>query len=522
MNNRIIKAFFKTAFFTIGIIACSISPADEALTPGGTWKIVFSSAEGPQGRALEVLTERIGFHLLRERHLAIPLVLPLEQDGGEPVKGKRDMIVIGRVQENATLRKYLGKDAEKIVPKNGYVIRTLHDGKRNVVLLAGDTPEAVLWAAFDFLDVQVPMMEGALAAPRGRYPGTFFRANKRDLAKFDKDKEKRIPIRTIVSAPQTPIRSVFSWGHEIDDYKATFREMARARFNRIIIWNNQRVINARDIIEEAHSWGIKVYWGFAWGWSLHCDKADIHNLKKMSDGIIDEWHRIWKPMGGDGIYFQSFTETDKQELAGRSIAEAVVELVNMTAKRIRAEAPETDIVFGLHSNSIKKPGATDFIAKTDPSIEILWENCGGFPFWDGEGKTGGPNNKFCEKILALNPSVGLCWKAQLYLDWKNWVEPAGPFMLGCAGRKLWQHHQSIMAPMHWQFDNDWLQNGKFAWESIRRLRAYKNPPKEFNIVPYANPPFNFSMFCTAELFWNSDDPWDKIMLRARLRALPER
>jgi hypothetical protein len=79
-----------------------------------------------------------------------------------------------------------------------------------------------------------------------------------------------------------------------------------------------------------------------------------------------------------------------------------------------------------------------------------------------------------------------------------------------------------MAPMHWQFDNDWLQNGKFAWESIRRLRAYKNPPKEFNIVPYANPPFNFSMFCTAELFWNSDDPWDKIMLRARLRALPER
>ena len=33
-------------------------------------------------------------------------------------------------------------------------------------------------------------------------------------------------------------------GHEMDDYRATFREMARARFNRIIIWNNQRVINA--------------------------------------------------------------------------------------------------------------------------------------------------------------------------------------------------------------------------------------------------------------------------------------
>ena len=279
--------------------------------------------------------------------MAIPLVLPIEQDGGEPVKGKRDMIVVGRVQENATLRKYLGKDAEKLVPKDGYLIRTLHDGEHDVVLLAGDTPEAVLWAAFDFLDVQVPLMESSIAPPRGRYPGTFFRANKRNLAKFDKEKEKRIPVRNIVCAPQTPVRSVFSWGHEMDDYRATFREMARARFNRIIIWNNQRVINARDVVEEAHSWGIKVFWGFAWGWSLHCDKADIHNLEKLSDNIIDEWHRIWKPMGGDGIYFQSFTETDRQELAGRSIAEAVVELVNMTAKRIHAESPELDIVFGL-------------------------------------------------------------------------------------------------------------------------------------------------------------------------------
>ena len=337
-----------------------------------------------------------------------------------------------------------------------------------------------------------------------------------------KDKEKRIPVRNIVCAPQTPVRSVFSWGHEMDDYRATFREMARARFNRIIIWNNQRVINARDVVEEAHSWGIKVFWGFAWGWSLHCDKADIHNLEKLSDNIIDEWHRIWKPMGGDGIYFQSFTETDRQEIAGRSIAEAVVELVNMTAKRIHAESPELDIVFGLHSNSIRKPGATDFIAKTDPSLEILWENCGGFPFWEGNGRTGGPDNEFCEKILALTPSVGFVWKAQLYLDWKNWIEPAGPFMLGCAGRRMREYHQSIMQPMQCSFDNDWFQNGKFAWESIRRLRAAKRPPKEFNAVPYNNPPFGLAPFCEAELFWNSDDPWEKILMRARMRALPER
>ena len=110
---------------------------------GGTWKVVYSSAEGPEGRALEVLTERMGTHLLREGHLATPMVLPLEKDGGEKVDTKRDIIVIGRLSQNTTLRKCL-KDED--VPKGGYLVKTMRENGRNVVLLAGDTPEAVLWA----------------------------------------------------------------------------------------------------------------------------------------------------------------------------------------------------------------------------------------------------------------------------------------------------------------------------------------------------------------------------------------
>ena len=36
-----------------------------------------------------------------------------------------------------------------------------NDGEHDVALLADDMPEAVLWATFDFIDVQMPMMEGA-------------------------------------------------------------------------------------------------------------------------------------------------------------------------------------------------------------------------------------------------------------------------------------------------------------------------------------------------------------------------
>ena len=34
--------------------------------------------------------------------------------------------------------------------------------------------------------------------------------------------------------------------------------------------------------------------------------------------------------------------------------------------------------------------------------------------------------------------------------------------------------------------------------------------------------FGLAPFCEAELFWNSDDPWETILMRARMRALPER
>ena len=144
----------------LGLVVAAESQTDEARLVfdgksveqmrGGTWKVIYSSAEGPEGRALEVLTERFGSHFLREGHTTTAFVLPLEKDGGEAVRGKRDVLVVGRPSENATLRKFL-KDGD--VPKGGYLIRTFHEAERNWVLLAGDNSAAVLWAVFDFLDV---------------------------------------------------------------------------------------------------------------------------------------------------------------------------------------------------------------------------------------------------------------------------------------------------------------------------------------------------------------------------------
>jgi len=444
---------------------------------GGTWKVVYSSAEGPEGRAIEVLTERLGAYLLREGHLSTTFVLPLEKDGGEPVKTKRDMIVIGLPSENATLKALLGNTS---VPKGGYAIKTFNAKGRNIVLLAGDTPSAVLWAAFDFLDVVAPDLECSLVNHAGRYAGTFFRA-------------KAIPAYQCVREPETPIRSVFSWGHVIDDYRATFRSMARARFNRAILWNDQYVVNAREVVETAHSWGIQVYWGCSWGWTLSGKNPKDFSLQKVADEIVDEWRNKWRHMGGDGIYLQSFTETSNATIGGRPIPEAATELVNEVARRIRAEAPGTDIVFGLHSNSMKRKGAAEAIAKVDPSIEILWENCGGFPFWECDLNGGGRADvALCDRALANNNLVGFAWKAQLRIDWGDFVSSAGPFMLGCAGRNLLDRDVENAAYRHLSLDEDWVVNGKTAWEHVRALRSGDGAkPVDFSAVAEYNPAVQF-------------------------------
>lgn len=473
-----------------------------------TWKVVYSSAEGPQGRALEILTERLTPHMLRENVAATQYVLPLEcarpgATANAPLKDKKDAIIIGIPSENPVMREKLG---EETPPDGGYLIRTGCENGANFAIIAGSTSESVLWGTFEFLDVTVPELEWmAVNDAHKLYAGTFFRM-------------REIPASETVRRPQTPVRSVFAWGHVIDDYNETFRAMAKARFNRAIIWNKWQVVNAKEVVECAHGWGVKVYWGFAWGWGDGWEKTDVHNLGTLADAIVDEWQRVWKPMGGDGIYFQSFTETSLQDLNGRPIAEAVTELVNMVSARIRAEAPGIDIVFGLHANSIRRPGATDAVAKTADGIEILWENCGGFPFGDHGS---GPDTAFCDKILAMPQRTGLSWKAQLRLDWAHWAEPCGPYMLGCAGARATRRDNASAAYRHAFFDEQWLNQGKTAYDFVRHVREATKPPVEFNAVAEYAAPYSFTTHCQAELFWSTADSWEEIVHRARRRAAPE-
>ena len=95
-------------------------------------------------------------------------------------------------------------------------------------------------------------------------------------------------------------------------------------------------------------------------------------------------------------------------------------------------------------------------------------------------------------------------------------------MLGCAGERLLARDRAVTAPRQAAFDEDWLLNGRAAYDFIRHVRAGPRPPREFNAVAEYNPPYGFATHCQAELFWNSEEPWEEIARRARMRARPER
>ena len=500
----------KTHVFFFALVCFLSAPAFSAppITPkvaGDDWKVVYSSAEGPEGRALEVLTECMA-PSLRDPTTTTSFLLPLEKCGSVKSIDRKHMIVIGRLSENATLRRYLKQEA---VPSGGYVVKAFMEGEKRIILLAGDTPSAVLWAAFDFADVGIHEMRAALL----RYPNSI---STRTFFSWKKTKPYERRVR-----PETPVRSLFTWGHVIDDYRQFFREMARLRLTRVILWNEYPPLNAREIVDFAHSWGIEVYWGFAWGWAVNCAESSekATSLKALGDSIFAEWNSVWRPLGGDGIYFQSFTEQGNSRVRDRSIASMVVELVNDVSSRIRAVSPSTDIVFGLHADSVKKD--VHEIAKTDPAVEILWENCGGFPFFERPeppAKFRPPNTAFVDEILSASDTVGLVWKCQVRQDWRTWAHQPGPYMLGCAGDELLDQDRRMSDTMQHWYDAEWFLHGRKAYDLLRHIRDGKRQPKELNLVTEYNPPFRYSTVVQAEMFWSTSDSYEDVVLRAKLRS----
>ena len=466
-----------------------------------TWKIVYGTTEGPEGRALELLSSEIGAIHDRDPGVYTLHVLPCERAGSGTVQ-KKNAILVGTPASNAELAALL-KPGD--VPKGGYLVRTLDmpDGSQRV-LVAGDTPAGVIWAVEDFLDEGLNALSVRAGGDGLRYRSKIFERGR--LGRYESRQ-----------TPKTPVRSVFIWAHVIGDYREFFRNLARLRFNEVILWNNCPPVNAAEVVEYAHSWGIRVLWGFAWGWSTDCRNVDMAHLDRLEDDILREWRSVWRPLGGDGVYFQSFTELDQEEIGGKSIASTVAKLVNRVSAKIRAESPGERIVFGLHARSVKNRLAE--IDETDPSVEILWEDCGGFPFNYGKPFDPSGDKALVDAILAEKRDVGIVLKCSLVQDWTRFAYQSGPYVLGCASSAVKEEDARIAEELWRPFCADWQVRGRVAYDVVRHIQsARRTRPSALNVAVNANGRVRFPLALMAEMFWSADDPYDAIVERVARRT----
>lgn len=353
---------------------------------------------------------------------------------------------------------YIKENSDKVLlHAEEYAIK-VSDGS---AIIEGSDDAGVLYGCMDFYNKYLVHLEFP-------HDPVVFRVNPLDRA---------LPDFEYSSYPSIKSRGIWTWGHVIYDYRSFIDNMVKLKMNTIIIWNDFAPINAREMIDYAHSLNIKLIWGYSWLWDTNCGEFSIENAENSIDSIIEKYEKEYLPLGGDGIYFQSFTETGKDSVGGIVIAKAVTDLVNKASARLLEKYPDLELQFGLHAESVRNK--LEYIKNVDPRVRIVWENCGSFPFGYIPKKLDNFDQTvdFVERISHLrgeSDRFGVVTKGLVKLDWSCFEHLDGQISLGSCSKymannrierknKIWRYIQAY-----------WLTSAPKAHEMAKALRDFKD------------------------------------------------
>ncbi|MBR6772420.1 MAG: hypothetical protein IKM29_03395 [Clostridia bacterium] len=423
-----------------------------AYVPAG-WRIVYGSSLGIEGFALSQLSARLCEELGRD-------VSCVRAENFTPETPEQNVLLLGTAGNNPYIAKY-----SEGIPSNAesYLIRTVENGlspKGQTLVIAGSDPSGVLYGAMDFLHFYADRLSH----------GEYYR-EKKYLPFIDP-----LPKIDVSSSPSVAKRGIWTWGRCIYDYRGFLDNMARCKMNTVVIWNDVPPTNGKELVSYAHSRGIKVIWGFSWGWGteLAADITDVGSYDEWKAEIVESYGKVWAPLEGDGIYFQTATECDEKTVNGLPLAAYVVNWVNGIAKAMYEKYPELDIEFGLHATAVKT--STEYLSSLDPRLTVTWEDGGAFPFayhaWATEAFDG--TLELTEKMLALrgeNEKAGFVFKGICTLFWPEFMPARDSFVLGEASEAVIQKRLSLVRGDIRTEQAYWLENLENLTTIARRLAA---------------------------------------------------
>ncbi|MBP3591499.1 MAG: hypothetical protein J6K14_03370 [Clostridia bacterium] len=422
------------------------------------------------------------------------------------------VLAVGCPKTHPLLKKYAERGVISIPGETeGYAIHVgkKEDGETDILLIAGYDEAGVLYGCADFCNKYL-----ARLSTEGDYytDGHFGCLLKSDLPAF-----------SLSTAPRIPTRAIWTWGHMIYDYRGFFDNMARLRLNEAVIWNDRCPINAEEIVSYAHSLGIKIVWGYAWGWDnsskLEQVVADSDDamLARIKEGAIRTYEEEYAGLG-DGIYFQSFTEMNKDSVNGKSVADLVVRLVNDTAGALLSRHPDLHIQFGLHATSVKTK--TEIIAKVDPRVYIVWEDCGAFPYSYRSYEADGFDETLAltEKLLSLrgeNERFGAVLKGLVCLNWGRFEHFSHPYVMGEYPKEFVRERTALKAPLWKNVTAGWLRNAELARRTVALIAEKGNAPIAQMLVEDGcfEGKIPMPVALLAEMLWDAKEDAGKVIER---------
>lgn len=459
--------------------------------------IIYGECEkGIQKKALELLSETI---------LDFTIKYPLCVKYGEDADiSECTKIYIGTKSNNAYIAQNSTTD---LTHTEEYAITV----KNGTVIIEGFDDGGVLYGCADFYNKYISKIE---------YTND-------DTTYWENPFEKPLPDFELRSHPAVAHRGIWTWGHVIYNYRAFIDNMVKLKMNTVIIWNDNVPINAAEMVDYAHSSGIKIYWGYSWLWDVDCGAIDMKTIKNSIPSIIEKYEKEYLPLGGDGIYFQSFTEIHGEYIGDVLIAEAVTDFVNSAAAQLLKKYPKLELQFGLHAISVKEK--LEYIKKVDPRVRIVWEDCGAFPF----GYIPRPTDNFEEtmdlakKIAVLRgdtDSFGAVTKGFTKLDWNTFEHIGASVYTGVSSKRIRQNRVLRKKPFWRYVESFWLANADNAAKAVKQMADMKNGDLHITALVEDGMFEENIMFPVAlysEILWNPNYDVTKYMSEIVLRNYVE-
>lgn len=465
--------------------------------PGRRWEIVCGAYGGMEARAVDLVQAAV------KRY--IPYIVPLYR----MPTGKANVLYVGTKQSNPFIAALL-RDVE--LPEDGTYVKVFGEGEDQRIIVAGGSASACFYAAVEFVDDYLP------EARRRPYGHPFFR--KLFLEPF--------PVYKKASVPFVKQRGLWTWGHVIYDYRRYLDNMARLKLNKVTVWNDFAPVNGKAFVEYAHALGIRVIWGYSWIWDEKPEEVvtDPAARRAWKEKILTQYTEQYADTGADGIYFQTFTETGVETIEGRNRAECAVEWVNEVAQALWERYPDLLIEFGLHASSVRN--SLNEIAKTDPRMAIIWEDCGSFPYsYIAQNvETEAETQAFSKQIARLRGGngFGAVLKGQVWLDWSAFEHQTGPYLLGVSEPSEMKEKLQLRADFMRHQKSYWLQNGRVAFDMLRLLANETNGTAELSVL-LEDSLFEEKIWLPsalfAEMLWDGTSTYEQILGKVSRREIVE-